>query len=527
MRRELLVLLIGLVGCSRGTLDVIELVPPSDGAPSVYEAGPIQRDSGAGPGIDANLDANLDATSDAPNGIDTGIDGGQVLTLEDLQRAYIDLRFGMLIHFGILTYTGSWGDARLPIEQFNPTKLDTNQWANAAVAAKMKYAIMSVRHIDGFALWPTATTDFDVASIGWRKGGGDVVRDFVEAFRYRGLKVGFMYSMWDATQEIGNSGVGNTTITRSQIDFLEAQLTELLSNYGTISYLLFTGWAWQMGHNAVPYQEIRELVKSLQPTCLVFDQTQLMNLWDADAALYDETWGITSPADNTLPSTQIQKINGGGGNDWFWSPTIGILMNPTDIVQNHLQPLEARWTNFLLNCPPNRDGLLDLPIVDTLTQVGALWNPDPSRKPLPAQGLQNEHPYTPVGAYATSGTASAAIDGVNTYNTYSVWQSSGSLPQSVTLDLGVARPDVGILQYVPRYSGRETAETDGAITSYAILTATNRNNFTMATTGTWPSNSAMKTATFSPVNARYVRLEARAVTGANAAATEITVGARR
>jgi alpha-L-fucosidase len=501
MKRALpmVAVLIALASCSRGNLDVIERLPSSDGG--------IEYDGGTWA---------LDAATEA----------GSPPSLEDLQRAYVDLRFGMLIHFGILTYTGNWADANLPINQFNPTKLDATQWANAAVAAKMKYAILTVRHIDGFALWDTATTNFDVHSISWRNGKGDVVREFVDAFRARGLKVGFLYPMWDATQGIGNSGVGNTTITPPQLQYLKAQLTELLSNYGTISFLHFTGWAWQMGHNAVPYQEIRELVKSLQPTCLIYDQTQLMNLWDVDATIYEASWGITPPADNTLPSAQMQKINSSGGNNWFWDTDIGGLMPPTDIVQN-LQMLEGRWANFLLNVPPNRDGLIDASMVATLTQVGSLWNPDLSRKPLPAQGPQNEHPYTPVSASATSGNAANAIDGVDTYNGYTVWQSSGTLPQSITLDLGVEHPDVGILNYVPLYSGRESPSTDGAITSYAILTSGNDNNFTLATTGTWPSSTAMKTAVFGPVAARYVRLEVRAATGNSAAATEITVGARR
>ena len=498
------VLLIALAGCSRGNLDVFERLSFPDGG----DGGGIADDGGA-------------------MAHDSATEAGSPPSLEDLQRAYIDLRFGMLIHFGILTYTGNWADANLDIGQFNPTKLDAAQWAKAAEAAKMKYAILSVRHIDGFALWNTATTNFDVGAIGWKNGKGDVVRDFVDAFRARGLKVGFLFPMWDATQGIGNSGVGNTTISRPQLEYLKAQLTELLSNYGTISFLHFTAWAWQMGHNAVPYQEIRDLVKSLQPTCLIFDQTQLMNLWDVDATLYEESWGITPPADNTLPSTQMQKINSSGGNNWFWDKDIGGLMTTTDIVQNHLQVLEGRWTNFLLNVPPNRDGLIDASMVSLLTQVGSSWNPDLSRKPLPAQGPQNEHPYTPVSATATSGNAANAIDGVDTYNGYSLWQTSGPLPQSITLDLGVERPDVGILNYVPAYSGRESPSTDGAITSYAVLTSGNDNNFTVAATGTWPASTTMKTAVFGPVTARYIRLEARGASGNNVAATEIAVGARR
>src|SRR5580704_2895669 len=72
--------------------------------------------------------------------------------LEQLQRDFVDLRFGMFLHFGILTYTGSWSKPNLDITQFNPTGLDPGQWADAAVAAKMKYGVLTARHHDGFAL---------------------------------------------------------------------------------------------------------------------------------------------------------------------------------------------------------------------------------------------------------------------------------------------------------------------------------------------------------------------------------------
>jgi hypothetical protein len=163
-----------------------------------------------------------------------------------------------------------------------------------------------------------------------------------------------------------------------------------------------------------------------------------------------------------------------------------------------------------------------------LAEVGAAWSPNASRAPLPAQGAQNEYPYTPTSAAATSGTAANAIDGINDYGYYTVWQSTAALPQSVTIDLGQSRPDVGYVGYVPRYVANSGPSTDGAITSYGILVSTNGTTFTEATSGTWAADAKMKVATFGPVAARYVRLEARAVNGGSAAAaTEITIGARR
>jgi alpha-L-fucosidase len=452
-----------------------------------------------------------------------GMAGAPGRPLEELQREYIELRFGMFIHFGILTYTGEWAEPNLDIDQFNPTALDPGQWADAAVSAKMKYAVLTTRHHDGFALWNSAVSDFDVGSIPWRNGQGDVVREYVDAFRQRGLPPGLYYSVWDATQGIGNT----TNVTRAQIDYVKAQLTELLTNYGPIPILIFDGWSWKMGHKAVPYQEIRELVKSLQPDCLMLDHTHLMSPWDADVAAIEEPKGAFAPADNTYPATQGQKIV--NGNDWFWAPSSATEnpMSVSDIVDDHLELLEPRWTNFLLNCPPDRSGKLSQNIVTRLAEVGAAWSPNSGRPPLPAQPPQNEHPYTPTAATATSGTAASAIDGINDYGRYTVWQSSGALPQSVTLDLGATKPDVGILSYVPRYVANMGPSTDGAITGYTISVSTDGSTFADATSGTWANDGKMKVATFGPTAARYVRLQATAVNGSNAAATEVTVGARR
>jgi alpha-L-fucosidase len=386
----------------------------------------------------------------------------------------------------------------------------------------MRYAVLTTRHHDGFALWPSAVGNFSVRNIPWRNGQGDVVREFVDAFRMRGLQTGLYYSVWDNTQ-----GTGNGAVTRAQIDYVKMQLTELLTNYGAINILVFDGWSWKMGHRTMPYQEIREHVKSLQPNCLMLDHTHFMSPWDADVAAIEEPKGAFAPADNTFPATQGQKINS-GGNDWFWSTSLGTLMSTDNIVNGHLRMLEPRWTNFLLNCPPNREGLMDAAIVTRLAEVGAMWSPNASRAPLPAQGPQNEWPYTPTGATATSGTAANAIDGVNDWGSYTIWQSTASLPQSVTIDLGQSRPDVGYVGYVPRYVANSGPSTDGAITQYTVYTSTNNSTFTMAAMGSWPVDGKMKSVAFTPVAARYVRLEARAVNGTSGAvATEITVGARR
>ena len=440
--------------------------------------------------------------------------------LEQLQRDFVELRFGMFIHFGILTYTGKWAQGNLDITQFDPTGLDPGQWADAAVAAKMNYGVLTARHHDGFALWPSRASHFNVGHIPWRNGQGDVVAEYVSAFRRRGLLPGLYYSIWDTTE-----GVTSAELTPAKLAYIKTQISELLTNYGPIPILVMDGWSWQMGHHAVAYQEIRSLVKALQPNCLLTDHTHLADPWDVDIVSFEEPKGAWAPPGNSYPAQQGQKINASGGNDWFWAPDIDDLMSVTDIASRHLSDLETKWTNFLLNCPPNRDGTLDAAIVSRLREVGAAWSANRSRPALPAQPPQNERPYTPVSATASSGNANDAIDGKNDTTSITMWQPSGALPQSITLDLGQVRPDVGWLGCVPRYRN-ETSSTDGNVTWYRILTSTDGSDFAEAAAGAWDADGRMKVALFGPKPAQYVRFEIRAANG-SPAVTEITVGGRR
>lgn len=461
----------------------------------------------------------MGGTAGTGTGGTAGMGGGGTSTeahLRGLKQAIVDMHFGLFLHFGILTYTGSWAQGNLPINQFNPTKLDPAQWASAAKAAGAKFGVLTTRHHDGFALWPSKASDFNVGHISWRSGQGDVVKEYVTAFRAAGLEPGFYYSIWDATQ---NNGANPTP---AQITYIKTQLTELLSNYGKIPLIVFDGWGWMMGHQQVAFAEIHDLVKGLQPDILISDHNGLTSPYDGDLVMYEEPKGTFAPPNNQWAALQGNKINASGGNDWFWAPGIGGLMSVQSIVTDHLTALSARHTTFLLNCPPNRDGLFDQAMVDRLTEVGKAWLPA-AASALPDQGIQNNHPLAIRSASASSGTALSAIDGVNDYGRHTVWQTSGAVPQTITLDLGALQPNVGYLGYLPPYSGTAPT-TAGSITSYSIEVSSDGTAFTAATSGTWLATGQLQSAIFGPVPARYVRLTAKAVSSGSAAATEITLG---
>jgi alpha-L-fucosidase len=444
----------------------------------------------------------------------------QAQTTEDLQRAFSELRFGMFVHFSIMTFTGApWATPNQDVTKFNPTNLDCAQWADAAAAAGMKFGILTTKHHDGFCLWNSKYTENDLARSPWKNGQGDVVREFVDAFRARGLEPCLYYSVWDNTK-----GVGNGPITAQDMEFIKGQITELLTNYGDIRMLFIDGWSWKMGHKSVPYDEIRTLVKSLQPRCLLVDNTHLRCLYDNDLIHFEA--GTTCPADNTLPALQSQLINRNSGDDWFWDQRVptATLMSVNEIVQINLNYLEPRWCTFVLNCPPNREGKLDSTIVARLREVGQAWRPNMSRPPLPAQAAFIEQPITPLSATATSGNAYYAVDGLNDRFTYTVWQSSTSLPQSITIDVGKEYDDVSILSYVPKYVPIVTPSTQGSIRAYKIYKSTDNANFTEVAGGEWDGSINMKVATFPPTRARYIWLEALTAVDSYAAATEIAIG---
>src|SRR5690349_15141304 len=111
------------------------------------------------------------------------------------QRAWMALGYGMFIHFGPNTLTGSgWGDGKFPAGDFSFSKLDIKQWAGVAAEAGMRYAVLTSKHHDGFCLWPSRHTEYCVKNSPQRI---DVVTAFVEEFRKAGLKPGLYYSLWD------------------------------------------------------------------------------------------------------------------------------------------------------------------------------------------------------------------------------------------------------------------------------------------------------------------------------------------
>lgn len=129
----------------------------------------------------------------------------------------------MFFHFGMNTFTDSeWGSGQESPSLFNPAHLDTNQWMEAAVQTGATLVILVAKHHDGFCLWPTQYTDHSVKWSPWREGKGDVVKEFVDAAKARGLDAGIYLSPWDRHERTYGHEVAYN-------EYYLAQLHELLT----------------------------------------------------------------------------------------------------------------------------------------------------------------------------------------------------------------------------------------------------------------------------------------------------------
>ncbi|MDR0824917.1 MAG: alpha-L-fucosidase [Prevotella sp.] len=296
----------------------------------------------------------------------------QQKSLLQLQQEFVDLRFGMFIHFNIPTFmSDDWADPDASPEIFNPVKLDCNQWAITAKEANMTYGCLTTKHHSGFCIWDTKTTDYNVMNSPFKR---DVVKEYADAFRKQGLNVMLYYSILDTHHKLRPG-----YITPKHIEMVKAQLTELLTNYGEIKALIIDGWdaPWsRISYDQIPFEDIYLLVKSLQPNCLLMDlnaaKYPTQALFYTDIKSYEQGAGqYISKDSNTLPALSCLPIN----TAWFWKedfPNVPVK-DPKTLVNDNIIPLNNVFCNFILNAAPNRDGLIDDNAVAAFRRIGELW----------------------------------------------------------------------------------------------------------------------------------------------------------
>lgn len=296
----------------------------------------------------------------------------QTKPLHQLQQEFVDLRFGMFIHFNIPTFApDDWPNPDLPPSVFNPVRLDCAQWAKAAKSANMSYGCLTTKHHSGFCIWDTKTTDYNVMNSPLKR---DVVREYADAFRKAGLKVMLYYSILDTHHRLRPN-----MPLQGKKEMIKAQLKELLTNYGPITALIIDGWdaPWsRISYDDIPFNEIYHYIKSIQPECLVMDLNAAKYpreaLFYTDIKSYEQEAGQKiSSSENQLPALACLSLQ----KNWFWKdffPTSDVK-SADFLVNENIIPYNNAFCNVILNVAPNRDGLMDDNALAELEKIGRMW----------------------------------------------------------------------------------------------------------------------------------------------------------
>lgn len=425
-------------------------------------------------------------------------------SLHELQQEFVDLKFGLFVHFGMGTYQEEdWADPDQDISAFNPSKLDCRQWADAARSANMSFGCMSVKHHCGFCMWNTATTDYNAANSGIHR---DVVKEFVDAMRERGMKIMFHFSILDMHEKILPNN-----IRPYHTDFIKSQLRELLTNYGPITALMIDGWdaPWsRLSYEDIHFEDIYNFCKSIQPECLVMDlngaKYPAEALFYSDLKTYEQGAGQKIEKDRSfLPSMACYPLQ----RSWFWKtdmPT-NSTKSPEEMVNDNLRPMNEACCTFILNVAPNRDGLFDKNAVESLKKIGKLWKDDKKQHavaetgaPIIATNLaKNKHA---IGSWSYDmNQHDLATDD----NYSSSWVAHSSVKEPwLQVELGNVYPVNAVVI---------TDHHDNAITSYRIE-CRNNGQWVKVYEGSAPTERRVKINRFEPVLADAVKLT---VTDAN------------
>ena len=308
-----------------------------------------------------------------------------------------DARFGMFVHFGPYSVLGNgeWVMNNRPIKTneykrlqdfFNPQEFNAAEWVQIAKSAGMKYIAFTSRHHDSFSNWDTKQSDWNIMNTPY---GKDIVRQLADECHKQGMKLVLYYSIldWmrsDYQYETGRTGKGSGRTQKSDwnsyINFMKAQLTELLTNYGPIAGIWFDGhWDQTEHENRTDqstyvdwhYPEIYELIHRLQPECLIANNHHLPPFEGESYQIFERDvpgenkGGLSGQEVSKLPLETCQTIN----ESWGFDITDDKYKSTKELL--HLLIRTAgTGANLLLNVGPMPNGKIQTECIERLQQMG-------------------------------------------------------------------------------------------------------------------------------------------------------------
>jgi alpha-L-fucosidase len=307
-----------------------------------------------------------------------------------------DARFGLFIHWGLYSVpAGEWkGEtnhaewirttAQIPIheyekfvQQFNPVKFNAEEWVKLAKAAGMKYIVITSKHHDGFCMFDTKQTDFDIMSTPFHR---DVMKELSEACKKEGIQLCFYHSImdwhhpdylprreWEKDRPTTGANLNN------YISYMKKELKELLTNYGKIGVLWFDG-EWENTWTHEKGKDLYQYVRSLQPSILINNRVDVGREGLVGLNKEGEYIGDFGTPEQEIPATGIAGVDWEScmtmNNNWGYNSHDNNWKSSEDLIRK-LIDIASKGGNFLLNIGPTSEGLFPQPSIDRLKDMGS------------------------------------------------------------------------------------------------------------------------------------------------------------
>ena len=296
-------------------------------------------------------------------------------------------RFGVMIHWGIYSIPGGWWNgkethyaaewikvsAHIPnadynalVKQFDPTNYDPVAWAKLFKAAGAKYVIITTKHHDGFCLWNSKYTDFDMGSTPYGKG---VLKPLADAVRAEGMDMGFYYSIIDWHNPDYRSSIKSPADAAAYdryIQYMKNQIKELLTEFGPIKVLWFDG-EWDPSYKKRPQigHEMEAYCRKISPSIIINNRVRAYD------GIADYNSGYERRLPKTEPPTDWESCMTMTENSWGYHRTWSGNGWKTPL---YLCEMLARCAsmngNFLVNIGPKPDGTIRTKEVARLDRIG-------------------------------------------------------------------------------------------------------------------------------------------------------------
>jgi len=303
-----------------------------------------------------------------------------------------DAKFGLFIHWGVYSVLGDgeWvmNNQQIPIHTyeklpafFNPIDFNPAEWVNMAKDAGMKYITITSKHHDGFAMFDSKVADYNIVKK--TPYGKDVLKMLAEECRKQGIKLFFYHSQldWHHPDYFPRGFTGGSWTGREEkgdmnkyLDYMDAQLTELLTNYGDVAGIWFDGM-WDKKDDDWRLEKTYSLIHQLQPAALVGSnhhrapyEGEDFQMFEKDLPGHNTTGFAPEQKVGDLPKETCETIN----NSWGFNLRDDKNKSIKELIQ-YLVKAAGYGSNFLLNVGPMPNGKIQPEHVALLKQMGE-WN---------------------------------------------------------------------------------------------------------------------------------------------------------